>query len=178
MSANITCNELQQSSGDSPVKTLAKQTQQAPDFQETNPGYGGSFTASLASYDPVTCSWKTSQICLSGELSEFSEAWPKSGMMQSGKLYQRAPLVRHTCGNECSLWPTPNVPNGGRSVPPDAIWTTRTTAYTKDGKKVQVGLRAAINHWTEERGPVNPEFAEWLIGLPIGWTDLRESETP
>jgi hypothetical protein len=27
-------------------------------------------------------------------------------------------------------------------------------------------------------GPMNPEWVEWLMGFPIGWTDLRASEMP
>ena len=26
-------------------------------------------------------------------------------------------------------------------------------------------------------GQMNPEFLEWMIGLPIGWTELNVSET-
>lgn len=28
------------------------------------------------------------------------------------------------------------------------------------------------------RGPLNPEWVEWLMGFPIGWTELPPSETP
>ena len=27
-------------------------------------------------------------------------------------------------------------------------------------------------------GKLNPEWVEWLMGFPIGWTDLEDSETP
>jgi len=27
-------------------------------------------------------------------------------------------------------------------------------------------------------GSLNPEFVEWLMGFPIGWTELEPSETP
>ena len=27
-------------------------------------------------------------------------------------------------------------------------------------------------------GPMNPAWVEWLMGFPIGWTDLSASETP
>jgi hypothetical protein len=30
----------------------------------------------------------------------------------------------------------------------------------------------------QEGGPLNPEFVEWLMGFPIGWTDLKRSATP
>jgi hypothetical protein len=29
-----------------------------------------------------------------------------------------------------------------------------------------------------ERGELNPPWVEWLMGFPIGWTDLGDSETP
>jgi hypothetical protein len=27
-------------------------------------------------------------------------------------------------------------------------------------------------------GPPNPEWVEWLMGFPVGWTDLEPSGTP
>lgn len=27
-------------------------------------------------------------------------------------------------------------------------------------------------------GQLNPPWVEWLMGFPIGWTDLGDSETP
>jgi hypothetical protein len=27
-------------------------------------------------------------------------------------------------------------------------------------------------------GPLNPEWCEWYMGFPIGWTELNPSETP
>ncbi len=27
-------------------------------------------------------------------------------------------------------------------------------------------------------GQLNPTWVEWLIGFPIGWSDLKDSETP
>jgi len=27
-------------------------------------------------------------------------------------------------------------------------------------------------------GKLNPEWVGWLMGFPIGWTDLEDSETP
>jgi hypothetical protein len=29
-----------------------------------------------------------------------------------------------------------------------------------------------------ENGSLNPEWAEWLMGYPIGWTDCGDSATP
>src|SRR6266567_462134 len=68
---------------------------------------GKSSTVSFANYNLSTSSWKTSQLCFTGELNEFSETWPRAGMMLNGKCYQQKPLVRHTSERESSLLPTP-----------------------------------------------------------------------
>ena len=84
-------------------------------------------------YDPVTLSWKTSQRCFFEGWDEFSETFPKSGMMRSGKLYQRQPLVQGTDESECLLWRTPQAQEAGAKI---------ETLYTKDGQPAKVGQRA------------------------------------
>ena len=106
------------------------------------------------------------------------------------------------------LWPTPNRPDGGRTIPEDADWKGRTVAYNKKGKKVQVGLESAVKKWPTPRqqdsyerrnwktikkinenggdltlpskvkyqeggGQLNPDWVEWLMGWPIGWTSIK-----
>lgn len=44
------------------------------------------------------------------------------------------------------MWPTPGVPNGGRGFPKDVVWKNGT-AYTKDGRKLQVMLENAVKMW-------------------------------
>src|SRR5262245_40776070 len=78
---------------------------------ESAQDYGESSLESLASYDPATSSWRTLQISFIEGLNVFSETWPATGTMRSGKLYRRVPLVRHTHESACSYWPTPNRPN-------------------------------------------------------------------
>ena len=68
---------------------------------------GGNTPASFASYDPDTCSWKTSQRSLLGGWTEFSETWPLSGTMQNGRCFRRVPLVRLIAATESGLLPTP-----------------------------------------------------------------------
>jgi hypothetical protein len=46
-------------------------------------------------------------------LELFCETWPASGTMQSGKCYQRQPLVRRIFASESSLLPTPTSVSGG-----------------------------------------------------------------
>jgi hypothetical protein len=75
---------------------------------ESVPGYGPSTPALLASYDRPTQSWRTSQLCLDGELSVFSETFPKSGMTRSGRLFLLPTLELPTLESESGLWPTPD----------------------------------------------------------------------
>ena len=46
----------------------------------------------LAWLDPVTLSWKTPQYSLIEDLGAFSQPFPRSGMMRSGKCYKVRPL--------------------------------------------------------------------------------------
>jgi hypothetical protein len=39
-------------------------------------------------------------------------------------------------------------------------------------------LTREVMQTEQNNGKLNPEFVEWLMGYPIGWTDLDHSETP
>jgi hypothetical protein len=92
------------------------------------------------------------------------------------------------------MWPTPNVPNGGRTLAPGTTMTGRTP----DGKKRQVGLENMVRLFPTPTvqdaennggpsqskrntpplnavagGALNPTWVEWLMGFPLGWTDLE-----
>lgn len=92
------------------------------------------------------------------------------------------------------LWPTPRANEGKdrlQHVPPSrmedhgkcnltqAIAMERlfTTPYAADA----TGTTGGKNHRslrTDVAGQLNPTWVEWLMGFPIGWTDLNASETP
>jgi hypothetical protein len=120
--------------------------------------YGGSTPDSLASFDPATSSWRTRQICFSGEWAEFAETWPRSGMTRNGTLYQRAPLVPHIHGSACSWWPTPR-------------------ASDRDNCGGSGARRNALRNGTYVGRRMNPQLTEWLMGYPIDHTALPHSET-
>ena len=93
-------------------------------------GYGLSAPVFLGTFDQNTPSLKTSQTCLTEEmeigLSEFCGTFPKSGMMQSGNVYELQTLAHPTGGNESGSfvsktthqWPTPTAMTGGTGVAP------------------------------------------------------------
>jgi hypothetical protein len=120
----------------------------------------------VAKYDRESCSWRTSQLCLSldpggGEqLAEYSATWPESGFMLDGRCFPHVPWVPHTCDAECSLWPTP------------------TASDWKGGSKN--GRDSELKHFLRRRfggTRPHPQFVEELMGFPTGWTELESSET-
>jgi hypothetical protein len=139
---------------DSLVKTLAPLAPVLA-LQGRAVGYGRSLRGSLANYDRTTSSWRTSQVCLTGELAEFSETWPRSGMTRNGTAYRLAPWVPATSETAClsSL--------------------TKPMYYTPDANCWKGGRRLR-----QLSGHLSPLWVEWLMGYPIGWTVLEHWEMP
>jgi hypothetical protein len=70
-------------------------------------GCGEKWRGSSARYDPDSRSWKTHQYSLLGGLTEFSETWPRWGLMRNGELFPQQTLVPPTGETESGLWQTP-----------------------------------------------------------------------
>lgn len=62
----------------------------------------------LANFDPNSLSWRTSQACLVSGWEPFSGTFPRSGMMQSGTVFQLQPLAPLTRETGSGLWHTPD----------------------------------------------------------------------
>jgi hypothetical protein len=57
------------------------------------------------------------------------------------------------------MWPTPNCPNGDRSVKHVTDWRGKSAYH--NGKKVQVGLESAVKMWpTPKASAPGPDFAK------------------
>ena len=123
--------------------------------------YGQNTPVLLAKYDHNTSSWRTSQHCLEGGLSAFSETWPRSGMTRSGTAYQLPPLVRLTDGIASGLLPTPAARD----------WKDNGTSPAELN-------RNSVTLATIAGGYLNPTWVEWLMGFPTDHTALNASETP
>jgi hypothetical protein len=135
----------------SPVRTSAELAARRA-LPESAADFGLSLLGSLASYDPASCSWKTSQTSLFGGLTEFSETWPRSGMLRSGTAYQLAPLAPLTNGIESGLLPTPTSGSGrtGAHHPFDGGSRARAkpgrwACFRHRGHRTRIGADAAIS---------------------------------
>ncbi len=154
----------------------------------------------------VAGEWKTSQRDLFSTQgwATYSEAFPPSGTMRSGRLYRRPPLVPRTFGSARSLLPTPTAgdskQSGSRNTPGSKAnaGVSLTDAVRGDGGRGRMIPTPSSNDWKgsakpgqrrrqltdpamgviETGGKLNPTWVEWLMGFPIGWTELDVSETP
>ena len=95
-----------------------------------------------------------------------SAIWKKMVSQQRGEYSQRVKLALRTKGSESISWPTPSARDykggyqGGR---------------IRNGKVSFDTLDVAVQHYNGDKdkvGHLNPEWVEWLMGVPIGWTEL------
>ena len=175
--------------GDSPAKTSALQGGGQGSTKTPAADYGRSTPVLLAKYDHNTSSWKTSQLCLEGGLTAFSETWPRSGMMRNGTAYQLPPLVRLTDATEFGLWRTPQAgdakachtgtQNQVMLAHQVKMLPTPAARDWKDNGTSPAELnRNSVTLATIAGGSLNPMWVEWLMGFPADHTALSASETP
>ena len=116
---------------------------------------------SLARYDPDTSSWRT-YLPLFNTWEEYCpRIWPRSAMIVAGRLYQLDPQVPHISEIGGGVWPTPTASDhkGG------------TSAIRKDTGSPR---KDRLDHILEpgESGKLNPDWVEFLMQWPTGWTSL------
>lgn len=152
---------------DSHAKTLAQQ-EKAQVLMEKGLDSGEKWQGSFAKYDPNSCSWKTHQYSLVGDLTEFSETWPKWGLMRNGECWEQTALDCPIVENEFGCWlPTPvsSLTNGA-------------------AKKRYFGSREYRASFTQEwirtsmdcGQYLNPVYVELAMDFPDKWTDLKPLE--
>ena len=110
-----------------------------------------------------------------------SGLWPTPTLQDAkgrDRHNQRDGSVRLSLLGEARIWPTP-VANEGRNrhllesavmkwPTPTASDATGGRAYSKPPSREGGFLLKEITP-----GALNPVFVEWLMGFPLGWTDLR-----
>jgi hypothetical protein len=143
----------------------------------------------LAKYDPDSCSWRTAQCSLLEDLNECLETLPRSGMTRDGLLWELPMLAHHTRETESGLSeriPTPLQSDWKRRGPasqqqglPEYArkWPTPTAHNAKEGAFPAEYNRKTPALAAEVGGQLNPNWVEWLMGWPVGWTDLKPLET-
>lgn len=164
--------------------------------------FGRSSPGSFAKYDPSSSSWKTSEACFLPEWDEYSETWPRSGTIAGGIAFQLQPLVPPISANGSGSsdtndrWPTPQASDNrqrgtqkatarrlemGKQIGLEAAvkffpTVTRHTAkengYPAEYTRRTVNLGAIFVDREQNTGTLNPDWVEWMMGYPVGWTRL------
>jgi len=160
-----------------------------------SPGYVDPNTLSLKTWQISLVDPTGSDMC--------SEELPKSGSMLNGKLYERVTLGHSTKDPESGLWPTPTAATNGpgkdmnnprgkhqgnalaTAVSNPKYWPTPSAADNRDrghmdnpaikrrvekGKQVMLSMAVKPHKMT---GALNPDWVEWLMGFPIGHSDIE-----
>ncbi len=138
---------------------------------------GNRWQGSFAKYDRDSSLWRTAQLSLFGGSVEFSETWPRWGLMLCGECFPLRTLEHRTSGSESGYWPTPEA---SLNIAPFSPKTARNWGGTRpSGAKIGSSLR-----WWPEFLPdsdagaswVNPVLCELMMGWPMFWTDCTRSE--
>ena len=127
-------------------------------------------------YDRATSSWRTHRCLWEEVLPSCSVNLPKWGMTRNGVLSERLTSPLRISGIESGSlqrtarrrWPTP-VASMAKGSSPAAL--TRRSGANRTNDRLDHAVMAL------DGGHLNPDWAEWLMGWPIGWTDLRPLAT-
>ena len=141
------------------AKTSVQQVREQ-ELEENEAVCGNKWLESLEKSNQLTLSLKT-PLCSAREDSVLSSKilshW---GTMLNGECYQQVPWALITREQGCgSLLPTPTCHNAKEGAYP-AEYTRKTPTLA-----------------THVGGKIHPEFTEWMMGWPLGWTDLKPLET-
>ena len=168
---------------------IFQQPEKVQELMENVPECGEKWRGSFVKYDPDSSLWRTHQCSLLGDLDEFLETWPQWGLMRDGECWEQRTLERLTRGTESGLLPTPNAfPCGpskdynpkaksqsGRNLQSFvAKFPSPVSSDTSHRKNKYAQGGTALS--TKIGGQLNPTWVEWLMGWPLGWTDLKPLE--
>lgn len=124
----------------------------------------------LNQLDLFDASLKTSKDTSRLDSEKSLAIWKKMVIDQRGEYSQRVKLAHHTREKESTSWPTWPTPSAHEA----RLGYQDRSDPTKKG--TQESLTTVIVNKAGGRsvctGHLNPEWVEWLMGVPTGWTEL------
>lgn len=165
---------------------------------EKNLVFGTICSHLLAEYDHASSCLRTCQLSLFGVAEKYSDRLPNWGIIVNGELYAAGrPSELPTEERGSFVLPTPTTDQrpqrykqGGRStlcaiLEGDMLPTPTVNDATNnpstpsqwdrhDSLPVEVAKREGKTRETIGKDArLHPQFVEWMMGFPIGWTDLN-----
>jgi len=116
----------------------------------------------LAKFDQDTFLWKTAQCSLLEDLNESLVTLPRSGMTRNGLLWELRMLEQITRETEFGFLEKLSTP---------MCHNSKEANYPAEHRRVTPSLAMHVG------GKIHPMFTEWMMGWPLGWTDLKPLET-
>lgn len=132
---------------------------------------------------PETCQrWPTPKASDWNKRGNIDPTNPRNGLAGAVKLFPTprasdckrsgspSELARHSpsLAAIAQTFPTPQASDANK-------WSNQSLAERK-AKGQQVRLNTAVSPEGGAGGQLNPDWVEWLMGWPIGWTDLKPLE--
>lgn len=167
---------------DSRAKTSVSRVRARGLSPELGRAFGLSTNELLTKFGLTLSLPKTHRCCGIADLTQSSKGLPVWGIMQNGVCLEVGMSARPINVTACGFWPTPNTFDGFGPRSREALIKQFTVA--RPGRKSPANLREAVHpccypenlHDPEQyasdwgRGELNPDWTEWLMGWPIGWT--------
>lgn len=134
-----------------------------PESTVSDQAFGEKWHESSVRYDRDSSSWRTHRCLFEEDLPWSSVTLPSWGMTLDGVLWEPPTSGRPISVIASGLWPTLTA-----SIGTKCGGRHRGKADTLSSRLAEVeGLK------TSSTSLVNPTWAEWLMGFPTGWTDLK-----
>ena len=170
----LTCAVLTESHGEELLMSFlaafhaktSVQMELVPASKEGDQDCGVKWQESSVKYDLGSCAWKTHL-----DLEEKGLPWslvtlPKWGMTVNGSVYQHQTAERPMKETGCGLWPTAKATIRG-DCPAERLRRTPDLPSAIKMRPLPDGSDPCQN------GQLNPDWVEWFMGWPIGWTELK-----
>jgi hypothetical protein len=149
------------------------------------PGWGESF----ASWDPSTTSWREdeldSQAPAAADLGpEFTVGWPSIGLTRRCSALALEDSGRETSGRGALRPAAPAISSA--SIPRRSWGTPRAASGMTSRLRDPANIHAADGRLEDQvalaegrpGGWLNPEWVEWLMGFPAGWSRSTPAAEP
>lgn len=131
-----------------------------------------------AGLGPVTWQAESDPYCR----EVLARHWPRAKRYESvQEIGEKTPRVELICGGfPCQDLSPANQKEKGLDGPQSSLWYAFESAvrgnYNRFGASEKSGDGLATR--LESGGPMNPEWLEWYMGFPIGWTERGPSAMP
>lgn len=160
-----------------------------PESTVSDQAFGEKWHESLVRYDRDSSSWRTHRCLFEEDLPWSSVTLPSWGMTLDGVLWEPPTSGRPISVIASGLWQTPVADDAANRA--DGKWNSRGEPklsaqvklwpkpvrrdYRGPGRSrlERTGSKAGECLPQVVGGQLNPEWVEWLMGWPIGWTALK-----